>query len=192
MMRPVAGVAQHVPDRRDQQDGEVDHRGMAEEDRPRDRDGPACLREEVGDGGEGRAGIAHAQKRRETDPEERQREPRGDLVRQKNLRQDAEDGRRIMPPPSREEGQRDASGFGRDDEAGDRADDHHALDAEVEDAGLLDHELADGRQQNGRGHDDQGDDEGDGIDQHSERPQDLVAEPEHPGQERREGTPPES
>ncbi len=39
-------------------------------------------------------------------------------------------------------------------ESGDRADDHHALDTEIEHAGFLHHQLADGGKDQGRGGDD--------------------------------------
>ena len=54
-----------------------------------------------------------------------------------------------------DEAERRAAGGHGGGEAGDGADDHHALDAEVEHAGLLDHQLADGGEEERGGREDQ-------------------------------------
>ncbi len=50
------------------------------------------------------------------------------------------------------------AGDDRDGETADRPDQHHALDAEIEHAGLFDHQLAKPRKQDRRGQPDNGDD----------------------------------
>ena len=57
----------------------------------------------------------------------------------------------IMPPRDPD---RRASGFHRESEAADGADEHHALDAEVEHAGFLDDEFPGGGQKQRRRRDD--------------------------------------
>jgi hypothetical protein len=151
-----------------QDDGKVDHRRVAEQDGADNGDLLHCLREDVPNRGDRRAGILHAQQSCEAQAKERQCQPRRDLVRQKNLRQDPEDGSEDHATAhSRDERKNDGIRFHRDDEAGDGAHDHHPLHAEIENAGLLDNKLADCGQQNRGGRDDQRDDEGDGIDDHA-------------------------
>ena len=97
---------------------------------------------------------------REAESEQRESEPGRDLVGGKPQHQEAEQaGKRHPARHGGDDAQIGGAGQLRAREAGHGADDHHALDAEIEDARALRHELAERRdQQRRRGRDDGKDD----------------------------------
>ena len=96
-------------------------------------------------GGKCAAGVPRADQGRHPDAEDGQREPRGDLVRPAGQHQEPEDeGEGGSRQHSAQDGEREVSAFGGDREADRRAHQHHALDAQVENPGLLADQLAEG------------------------------------------------
>ena len=141
--QPQPRRPEHPPDRRDQRDRGIDHPVVVEEDRADHRN--------VGQGAEGHlAGqrrldpvVALAHQRRQAKPEHRQRQPRCDLVGKDHLGQEGKDqAERRAADGAGKKAQNRAAGPDCGHEAADRADNHHPLDPEVQDARLLDHQLA--------------------------------------------------
>ena len=97
------------------------------------------------------ADKAGADQAGKTDAEDGQRQSGRHLVDRKPERQNAEDPRhRRAGQDAAQRAHEDRTGQVGAAEAAGCADDHHAFDAEVEDAGALDHELAGRRQQQRR------------------------------------------
>ena len=108
--------------------------------------------------GQGRHAIAHealADEGAEARAEDRKRQTCCHLVRQQQQDQDPKDKCHSHARRSgRGDAEHGAPGRQRDGEADDGADQHHALDPEIEDSRFLRHQLAGGRQQQrGRGAD---------------------------------------
>jgi len=145
--QPGAGAPQEPPHPRDEEEGRV-HEGVVPEQQPADAG-------QVGEAGKVEMGsrialhpdIAGADEAGESEPQDGQRQPRGDLVGRQNHGEQAEEGgeqqARAGPAEGTEPGR---SGPGGDGEAGGRAQHHHALDAEIEHAGALHDEFADAGQ----------------------------------------------
>ena len=142
-----AGAPQEPPNAHDEEQGRVDE-GVVPEQQPAD---PG----EVGEAGQVEMrrrialhpDIAGADEAGESQPEDGQRQSRGDLVGRQPHGEDAEQGGEQQARPGPAEGAEPGrSGLGGDGEPGGRAEHHHALDAEIEHAGALDHEFADAGQ----------------------------------------------
>ena len=87
--------------------------------------------------------------------------PARHLVRHQHQRHEGEQRRGQHAGGDRRENAEDRlAGLVAGDEAADRAHDHHALDAEVEDAGALGHQFAERGEEQRRRRDDDGDDDG--------------------------------
>ena len=146
--RPV----EEEPDADDQRQREVDEGVLAEQDAPDQRD--------IGEAGNIQmrrrrnllADEAGADQAGKADAENGQREAGGDLVDRKPQRHQREDQRhQHAGDDAAQRADDDRAGEPGAAEAAGRADDHHALDAEVEHAGAFGHELAGRSQQQRRG-----------------------------------------
>jgi hypothetical protein len=94
------------------------------------------------------------------EPEEGERDAGHHLTGGEALREDGEDERhQHADNDSSKETDKRPAGPQRDAERGHRSHHHHAFDAEIEDAGALDHELADRRDEKRRGGGDAGEDQ---------------------------------
>jgi hypothetical protein len=156
------GAAEHPPQERRGERGEVDDERMIEEAGAEDRDVG-----EEGQGGarhrrHGHALVGRSDQPGEADAEDADGEARGDLVAEGDEHDEAEDrGEERRRGGAGEEREPVAAGRRDDDEAGGGGERHHPLDAEVEHAGFLDDELAEGRdQQRRRGEDGAGEEKG--------------------------------
>ena len=118
-----------------------------------------------------RADEARADQRAEPDAEDGQRQPRRHLIGEQRHREHGEDQRqRRAGERAGNDAEAAAAGGDRGRERGHRARQHHALDAEVQHARLLDHQLAERREQErGRGADHRDQDEHARIDVHVAR-----------------------
>ncbi len=161
-MEPRPRPADPVPGERHQQVAEVDQRplvgeeDLAEEgDLGQDRDGDLRDQRDVG-------GTRHAlaEDARQARPEERQRESRNDLVGTQRDGHHRVDQAEHAPGQHRhEDAEPRVTGRDAGREAGDRAEQHHPLDTEVQDPGALGEDLADrGEEQDRAGRDARGED----------------------------------
>ena len=147
----AAGAVQEPGHRGDQREGQIDQRVVAEQHRADERSVAEAGDRELRQGVQRRADIVLPEQRAEPDPENGEGEPGGDLVGDEAQSQKPEEER------ERRAGQRagggpgiEAAGSRGDRKGAHRADQHHALDAEVEDPGFLGHQLAEGREQQRR------------------------------------------
>ena len=156
-----AGVFQERPDGGDEEEREIHDRIVLEEDGTQERDVGEERHVPVRHPGRADADVALPKERREAEPEEREREPGRHLVRQEHLREQREDHRQGGPPDGgRDKADPRVPGLHRDDEARNRAEDHHPLDTEVQDTRLLDDKLAKRREKDWRrGHHERGEEE---------------------------------
>ena len=105
--------------------------------------------------------IARADQPGEADAEDGEREAGRDLVGGEPERQRGEHRReRRAAENAAQRAERDRAGVIGAGEAAGRADDHHALDAEIENAGALDDQFARGREQQRRRGGDHGEQDG--------------------------------
>ena len=142
---------------------------MAEQQRADDRQVAQAGDREARQAIDRDADEARADQRREADAEDRQREAGRDLVGEQGQRQHAE-RERHQDAGQRAGGDAEAGAAGGhgEREGGHRARQHHALEAEVEHARLLDHELAErGVEQGRRRADDGHQDQDGGIEAHA-------------------------
>ena len=129
---------------------------MAEQQRAEQRDIAEAGNGKLGQVLDRNADEARADHGRQADAEDRQREAGRDLIREQRKREDAE-GERHQHAGERagDDAERAAAGGDGDRESGHGARQHHALDAEVEDARFFHDELAErGVEQRRRGADD--------------------------------------
>ena len=159
----AAGTLQEPPDGHHHDQCQVDEHGVPEQQAP-DRVGRQFRRKGRTDGRNALAGIGAPEQRRKAGAQDGERKPGRHLVGRERQRQHAEDqrrqGRRCGGAGDRK--QVVAGGQG-DRHRDDGADQHHALDAEIEHAALFDHQFAErGEQDGGRrsrhGHQDGNDD----------------------------------
>ena len=149
-----AGVFQHEPDCRDDDQPQIDHQIMGEEDAPQHRHVREARNVQPRKRGRADTLVALADQRGQAQPEQRQPQPRGHLVGQRHLRQQRKEQRQNRATRRRRQhAQQRIARVHRDGEAADRAGDHHPFDAQVQNTCFFHHKLAHRRQQQrGRRH----------------------------------------
>ena len=148
------GPLQEPADRESQGDRQVDHGVVLEEQRADDRQGAQDGNVELGQACDGHADEAGSYQGAEADAEDGQGKAGRHLVRHQGQHQHGEDQRQCGTRQGRRADAEDGAAGGHGDaEADHGADQHHALDSEVKDAGALHHQLADGGEQHRGGGD---------------------------------------
>ena len=156
------GSIEEPGDEAEQQQRQIDHGVEAEEHRPDDGDVGQAWNSNTLQGIDGGGAEAATEKGRDAGAEDGKRQPGRILIGEEGQRQHAEQQRGDDPS------QRPAEDGDRHRQAGDdrpegegRAHQHHAFDAEIEDAGFFDHKFAKRRIDQRRGGNDRAGEDGD-------------------------------
>ena len=136
-------IFQHEMHGDDRRKAQIDHEILTEYDRADQRDRSKARYVQHRQASHRHPDIGRADQRAEPRAEDRQGEPAGTCAARKVSESTAKNSENSAPPtkpPTKPSAV--AAGDDRRHEAADRADQHHALDAEIEDTGLLDDEFA--------------------------------------------------
>ena len=159
--QPLLGAVEEVPEADDQRDREVDEGVLAEDHAPEQRNVGDVRNIEMRGAVDLLSDVARTDQPREADAEDGQRETGRDLIGCKPERQRREDRReRHAAENAAQRADSDRAGVVGARKAAGGADDHHALDAEIQNAGALDDQFAGRRKQQRRRGGDHGEQDG--------------------------------